>query len=210
MEFNEKRYVSRGIPKLSKDLAKAISRGIEKGERIYGPFEHENPHLREIIDYRQFEVGKNLERKITISNLTIEDLETLSQREFLLEASLAYQGLFYASTKSAELSRESGLPILTSEIGADILKLYTGLHKISGNSDEFLDFLREIDPLLCKALKSASKRYLDKNRRFPLEIDDLKRIKNRFKHMGNLGSEILYDALRKQNQSYRLEDQFKL
>ncbi len=209
MEHQDERYIVRGIPKIRRDLAKAISRKIYLNENE-GRLVDENPHLREIIDFRQFEVCRNLQGKIKANDLRIEEVGRLSRREFLVEASVVYLALYDSSIEGAKLSEESGLPILTEKMGTDRIRFYLESHRLTRNSNEFIDFLGERDPLLYGVLENLSLENLERSKRSPLDIQDIERIKNRFKEMGNLGSEILYYALRSQNQSYRLDDQLSL
>ncbi len=215
MTFDTTRYVAKGIPRITKDLADALSQGIPR-ERTTQSFEMENPYLRELIAYRQHEVEKSIDRKLA-RGTPIDVLIRLVSREFLVGASLVYSGLLNASEGSlgvekinVKFSEDSGLPILTEEMGSNAIRIYTGTHKIARSSDEFMDALEETNPEIFRGLSALGEIYKQRGEKSPLSLEDPAMIKKRTKQMGNSGAEILYDALKRQNQTYNLAEGFIL
>lgn len=214
MTFDKTRYIAIGIPRISTSLANALSQGIPK-ERTLQLFEIENPQLRELIDYRQSKVEESLDRKLS-RGTPIDAITKLVSREFLVEASLVYSGLLSASEGSlgvepvnVNFSEDSGLPILTEDMGSNAIRIYTGAQKIASSSNEFIDTLKTTNPELFRGLNDLGEIYKQRGERSPLTLEYPEDIKRRAKQLGNLGAEILYDSLRRQNQTYKLEEGFR-
>jgi len=199
MEYDPKLYVARGVPRISStymfnvvgDLKGPNLESLEPGQHI-----EEEPFIFEPIVQRTLILKNNN----SLNHLSDEDRLYLGVRERLLQGALIRAHLIYASNSGVELSNKTGLPIPTYESAGAFTEQYLIKNIFNGGSDYLIGDLVEQDFNLG---------FLLARDHVPIEINPSERRRDFIIRMGLLGCGEVLDHLTKQNEIYRLEEQFR-
>ena len=204
MEFDEKRYVTPGVPKISSAFAERVKINLEK--------EHETRVDTEYLE----QDTENLfhpftTRKLILTNTYLnypwkdyQQLENCARRQFMVQAAMIHEALVYAGQRSTRLSDKTGLPILTPQISYDSYMDY--IVRTTSGTRSVIEDVALTNKLYISALEDIWKGK-NKGIRPDLKITDAKDKVEFLIDSGYLGIGEGLGLLVAQNEIYRLEDQ---
>lgn len=209
MEFEVKRYVAPGVPRISEAFAQRVKMNLAK--------DHETREDTEYLDQDTASFFPQFGRRNLIvvkSYLNYpwkdeEEVDKYARREFLIQASMAHEALVYAGERSAQLSDETGLPILTPETsrGSYLDYLRRATNGIRNSSEVIVEDVTKTNRLYISTLEEIWK---DRSERIRPDLT-LANQRDKVQFVldsGRWGIGEGLGLLVAQNEIYRLEDQF--
>lgn len=204
MEFDQSISVARGVPRIRDVAERLFKNNSEFGLGIidYTP---ENPYFKLALASRR--------AKLSRTSYVPRDkmrLKELGEREYLIQAGIAYVALIDASDSdiNCPLSYSTGLPLINEELAVESERSYKNIREKKGVSSGFIERIKEADQELFRALQfTACWRSTEVAR---VDEKETEQVRTFFELMGINGVRDMYEMLARQNSIDLFRELFKI
>ena len=200
MEFDQRLYVARGVPKLRGIAEQVVAQNTSFRFGQMDLLRRENGYIGRFLDTRTAKAVRNLSNKKGFEVIKLRDY---GEKEYLVHAALTYGNLLSASEAHPDLrlSEITGLPIVLERDVSEYAEIYEIVRKRDG-AISFVFKMAEVDRMLNEALDYRAEIVAEEAN--SIDTSNVNQIARFITNMSKRGEKEVYEMLARQN-AFNLE-----